>query len=629
MPVFKKSTLLLALGLCVVGSVFFLLSTTSRGKALTDTFFDPIRVTSGREEVVIVGIDDTSLQTLGSWPWDRSVFARLNTALLDADVRAIAYDVLFLEKRTGDEAFLESLTKDKTPILLASKITDTEYLQSHLVGAGTHVQSSFANVSPDTDGKVRKYPSAFRLQEGCAYGLAESIFRIMTFTTANTCDTPTDTSFRYPLAISTYSVIDILEGKVTQAELKGKVVFIGSTSLDLADHFVSLTGEKIPGVYVHGSILTSLLNGVADNHASKTTTLLSFLVFISLTTLILSRVERLALQLVTVLGVLIGVLLLSGILFQYETLLPTPWLLLAVLVTSGYVTFARFITERKQNKYIQGLFSKYVHKDVLAELIRSDKPIRLGGEKKEVTVLFSDLRGFTTLSEKLTAEELTGLLNGYFSAMTPHILEEKGTIDKFIGDAIMAFWNAPLTISNHTTHAVSSALRMHKALADFNRAHTTTLEMGIGLHRGEVVVGNVGGEDRVNYTVLGDTVNLTSRLEGLTKKYGVKTIVTEEVITALPKDKYAVRLLDVITVKGKTSPTKIFEVNESGEIDKSTTHLYEAAFKLYQKGLWTEASEMFRKITKDTPSEVMLGRISTLEKEPSENWDGIWKFDEK
>jgi len=624
----RKSTLVLLLGLCGIGSALFFLSVTSRGEALTNMFFDPIRVTSTRQEVVIIGIDDKSLQTLGAWPWNRSIFAQLHAALTNAGVRAIAYDVLFLEERVGDAVFLESLTNSKTPTFLASKITEDGYLDSHLVGGVPHLQPAFANVNPDTDGKVRSYPSSVTLQKTCTYGLAESVFRFMTFVTSTTCNTLADTSFRYPLSISTYSVADILAGKVTDRDLRGTVVLIGSTSLDLADHFVSLTGEKIPGVYVHGSILTSLLNNVSDTHASKGVALLYFLVVISFTALALSRVERLILQIVSVVLLLLAVCTVSVAIFHYGVILPVPWLLLAVLITSGYITFARFIKERNQNKYIQTLFSKYVHKDVLLELIRSDEPIRLGGEKKEVTVLFSDLRGFTTLSEKLSAEELTQLLNAYFSAMTPHILEEKGTIDKFIGDAIMAFWNAPLTIPDHTVHAVSSALRMHKALSDFNKTHNATLEMGIGVHRGEVVVGNVGGEDRVNYTVLGDTVNLTSRLEGLTKKYGVKTIITEEVCLELDQAAFAIRLLDVITVKGKITPTKIYEVVDTSEASATDFNLYEKGFNLYQKGLWEDAKSILEDIKDDNPSKVLLERISVLEKEPT-TWDGIWRFDEK
>lgn len=624
----KKSTLLLTLGLCGIGITIFLLSNTPRGKTLTDTFFDPIRVTSSRQEVAIVGIDDTSLQRFGSWPWDRSIFAQLQTALTSAGVRAIAYDVLFLEDRAGDEAFLESLTKNKTPTFLASKINGNNYLESHLVGAEPFMRSSFANVQPDADGKVRKYPPSVVLNKTCTYGLAESVFRFMTFTTSTTCNAPVDTSFRYPLSIPTYSVSDILEGKITAGDLKGTVVFVGSTSLDLADHFVSLTGEKIPGVYVHGSILTSLLNSVADRHASKAISLLSFVVAILFTALLLTRIERILLQLGALVALIVSTFIVSGVVFQYGILLPAPWLLLAIVLTSGYTTFARFLAERTQNKYIQTLFSKYVHKDVLTELIRSNEPVRLGGEKKEVTILFSDLRGFTTLSEKLTAEELTGLLNAYFTSMTPHILEEKGTIDKFIGDAIMAFWNAPLTIPDHTIHAVSSALRMQRALSDFNKAHNTKLEMGIGVHRGEVVVGNVGGKDRVNYTILGDTVNLTSRLEGLTKKYGVKTIITEDVYTELDQTLGVTRLLDVITVKGKTLPTKIYEVLDTSDANTTDIKQYEKGFALYQKGLWADAKAMLSNNKDDIPSKVLLERILVLEKGDAA-WDGVWRFDEK
>jgi adenylate cyclase len=331
----------------------------------------------------------------------------------------------------------------------------------------------------------------------------------------------------------------------------------------------------------------------------------------------------------SVIGLLLGIVIASVVFYMNGIILPLPWLLIGVIISAGFVTLIRFVGEQKQKRHIQSLFSKYVHKDVLKELISSGTDIRLGGERKPITVLFSDLRGFTALSESLSPEDLTTRLNGYLSAMTPHILEEKGTIDKFIGDAIMAFWNAPLLVEHHPLHAVQSALRMHGALQVFNEANKTNLAIGIGIHTGQAVVGNVGGKDRVNYTALGDTVNLTSRIEGLTKKYGVGTIVTMAVCDAINDSKIAFRCLDVITVLGKSTPTTLYEVRYVTDFEDGIVEDYEKAFKYYYEKQWNKAEIIWKKLAKkgDLPSEKMLARIPELRKRS--NWDGIWRFDEK
>jgi adenylate cyclase len=304
-------------------------------------------------------------------------------------------------------------------------------------------------------------------------------------------------------------------------------------------------------------------------------------------------------------------------------------MILTVLSSGGFFTLVRFIKEKKRSEHIATLFSKYVHKDVLKELMKSPESINLTGEKRYLTVLFSDLRGFTTLSESLSPEELTTVLNGYFSAMTPAVLEEHGTIDKYIGDAIMAFWNAPLEVKNHERHAVISALRMQEDLKKFNKEHNTTLAVGVGIHAGNAVVGNVGSKERVNYTVLGDTVNLASRVEGLTKKYGVEVLVTEEVKDKVDDEGILFRKLDIITVKGKNLPTVLYEAMRMDTSRVSVIKAYDEAFLKYQNGEFEKAKELFKALADkgDIPGEKMYERIMNLGE--VHNWDGVWHFDEK
>jgi adenylate cyclase len=619
-----------AFGFIIIFCFLVFLTTSPRGKHITQQFFDPIRTTDIREDIIIVGVDDKSLQSIGAWPWDRGVFAKLTKRLSDSGARAVVYDVLFLEPRSGDEEFKNVLLTTRSPVVLASKLENEKYLTSYLSStANPNVYSALANVTPDTDGKVREYPTPYLDIEDCVFGLARHTFNLITFKKDLSCTNDQDIFFRYPKQVTQYSIVDVLSGNITVNQLKNKIVFIGSTSLDLEDHFVGMSGEKVPGVYVHAGILTSLLNNVGDRELTSKEILIFILVYVFLTAICIYRSRTILTQVLSAIILTASVLLISLLAYSYKIIIPAPWLVATIFLIGGYITIFRFIKERKKSEYIESMFSKYVHKDVLKELMKHSSDIHFEGEKREMSILFSDLRGFTTLSESMTPEELTKTLNAYLSAMMPSILNEKGTVDKFIGDAIMAFWNAPLYVENHTTHAVRAALHMQKALTTFNKKHHTALAMGVGVHVGNVIVGNVGSEERVNYTILGDSVNLASRIEGLTKKYGILTIVTEEVKEKVNDHSIVFRKLDVITVKGKNVPTVLYEIQQKDDANIEMYKNYEHAFDLYQKGDFDVAEGIFKELASqgDAPSEVMYERISQVKHQS--NWDSVWHFDEK
>ncbi len=624
---FIKQYITFAVGFVVVTVVVVFIAVSTRGELLTQQFFDPLRITSSRDEVRIVGIDDASLQSIGAWPWDRSIFAKLTSSLYEHGAKAVVYDVLFLEPRSGDIVFKKVLDDSITPTVLAAKNNNGALLESFLRGGNTRIISSLPQVTPDTDGKVRMYPQGKEIGNVCVDTLAHSAFLI--YIHKQFICNESYNSFRYPTSIQTVSVQDVLNNKIPNDFFKNKVIFIGSTALDLEDHFVGMSGEKVSGVYVHASIFTSLLNNVSDRTLTTTETTVLITLYGLLFLLVLYRTKTIITQLLVGTGFII--ILITGTLtmFSYGIILPFPWLILVTFLIAGYNALYRFIKERKQNEYISSLFSKYVHKDVLEELMKSSSSLRFDGERREMSILFSDIRGFTSFSETMTPEELTKLLNGYLSAMTPAILEEKGTIDKFIGDAIMAFWNAPLFVEDHTTHAVKAGLRMEHALRLFNTKHKSNLAVGIGIHFGNVIVGNVGSEERVNYTILGDAVNLASRVEGLTKKYGVGLLVTEEAKERVHDANIIFRKLDIITVKGKSKPTVLYEAQTyNKEIKEIFTH-YEHAFVHYQNKKWDEAETIFKELESkgDIPSLHMLERIPILKNDPS--FDGVWHFDEK
>ena len=280
---------------------------------------------------------------------------------------------------------------------------------------------------------------------------------------------------------------------------------------------------------------------------------------------------------------------------------------------------------------IHSVFTKFVPQEIIDDLIdKKTVAEQLVGQKRRVVILFSDIRSFTKISENNTAEGVVSFLNQYFNIMVETIKEAGGTIDKFIGDAILAIFGAPKSYSDNEDRAVRAALAMVESLKKIETGDLVLPEggfnIGIGIHSGDVIVGNIGSNDKLDYTVIGDTVNLASRLEGLTKHYGLKLIVSEEVRDRLEGD-FFVRQIDTVKVKGKTKPTNLFSVEPDGSVyPEKFLGLYQKAFKLYQMGNWTTAVEYFTKLQKAAPNDrvlqILLQRCVEFKEQPPENWDG-------
>jgi class 3 adenylate cyclase len=292
------------------------------------------------------------------------------------------------------------------------------------------------------------------------------------------------------------------------------------------------------------------------------------------------------------------------------------------------------------------LFARYVPRELVFNLMQSEKEIKLGGTARKVTIFFSDIAGFTSVSEKMTAEDLMLHLSEYFQFLTSIIISQKGTIDKFIGDAIMAFWGAPLDDKNHAMHACRAALLCQKSITNLNKRWSKEgkplLKTRIGLNTGEVVIGNVGSLDRMNYTAIGDDVNLASRLEGVNKTYGTQIIISESVKNEI-NGAFVTRMIDIVAVKGKEKGVKIYEL--VGQIGDSILDTHETMVNFcseFEKGVqyylsrdWNKARKVFHNLKNpenpdDPTMNLYLERCDYLEKNPpSENWDGVVHLDHK
>jgi class 3 adenylate cyclase/uncharacterized membrane protein SpoIIM required for sporulation len=295
--------------------------------------------------------------------------------------------------------------------------------------------------------------------------------------------------------------------------------------------------------------------------------------------------------------------------------------------------------EEKQKMQIKGAFQQYVSPAIIDEIMKHPEKLKLGGEKKEMTIFFSDIRDFSTISEKLGPEQLVHVLNQYLSKMTDIILKNKGVVDKYIGDAIMAFWNAPLDVQNHEEIACQSSLEMIESLGilkkQWHDEKIPEINIGIGMNTGEAVVGNMGSAQRFDYTIMGDNVNIASRLEGLNKIYGTAIIISEFTYEKV-KHKFACRELDFVRVKGKTKPLKIYElIGSKEEIKKQYLdfiNIFENALSLYKNGEWSEAVKTFEKalkIKEDKPSRIFIERCAEFKKHPPKHWDGVYEVKTK
>jgi len=362
------------------------------------------------------------------------------------------------------------------------------------------------------------------------------------------------------------SFSDVVNGRISKRYFKNKIILSGVYSEGLQDIHQTPYGPMF-GIEMISNVVTQLLNREFVHFSKDYISILLIIFFGVLISYIVGR--KLILYSYITAFVLAAVYFFSVVFvfdkYKYVLNLSAP------LITGALTLFTmivyRILTEEKEKKAIQNMFSNYVNKSVVDELLEHPEKLELGGEDKEITVLFSDIRGFTTLSERLTPQELVSHLNEYLSAMTEIIFKYKGTLDKYVGDEIMAFWNAPIEQPNHIELTCLAALDMMKKLGELNEKwpEDRRLNIGIGINTGIMTVGNMGSKNRMDYTLMGDSVNLGARLEGTNKIYGTNIIVSEFTYSKI-KDIFICRELDNIRVKGKKKPVRIYELIDVSEI---------------------------------------------------------------
>lgn len=424
--------------------------------------------------------------------------------------------------------------------------------------------------------------------------------------------------------------------------LKDKILIAGATAIGVYDLRVTPFEENFPGVETHANVVDNLLRRdfLSTDIQEPINMPIFLLIFGVLISFVLSRVGAVWGFCFTLLCLIAITFVDRQFFFEKGVVVSVAFPFLLAFNLYLLVTFYKYFTEERGRKELRQTFSKYVSPQIVSEILKDPKNLELGGKKEEITVFFSDVRGFTTISEKLDPKDLSDLLNSYLTPMTELVFSNQGTLDKYIGDAIMAFFGAPIPLKDHAKHACRSSLqqleKLERLRKEYKEKNMPDIDIGIGLNSGEASVGNMGSETVRNYTVMGDTVNLAARLEGITKEYGVRIVISESTYE-LVKDVFICRLLDSVRVKGKLKPVKIYELLGETKVDETTMQMkqgFEAAFQLYQAKRFKEALDGFKAVLEITPtdkaSEIYIERCQNfIESPPPEDWDGVYVMTKK
>lgn len=668
--------------------------------------------------IVIVDLDEKSLQQHGQWPWNRGLVADMVSKLLEQhQAQSISFDMVFAEPDFSDgisvledvgqylpqevvqkwqrildfDQQFAQVIKDQPVVLgyvfqqnsedIINQLTEPSTLLSPSIQekldlispkgftaniasleAASPISGFFDNPIVDEDGVYRRVPLVQTYQGGIYPSLALSTLIINQdapklrldiqqeqdyaaveglYLGSNYIATGalTDVYVPYRGRQESYpyvSASDVLQSNEPIPILKNAIVLIGTTAPGLLDLRSTPLQKNYPGVEVHANLISGMLDGTTRHRPSYSLAIEFLTLMLIGLVIIFSPFINAPFKHLSLLSALALAHTLINLYLWHSQLvihLVSPLALIFTLL--AFQTSWGFFIEARAKRHLAKLFSQYIPKELVNRMAEAPESFELSGESREMTVLFTDIRGFTNISESLPPKELSKLMKEFLTPMTEIIHKHNGTIDKYMGDAIMAFWGAPLPDDQHRYNAIHAAEEMVEALKKINNKFATrnwpTLDIGIGINTGMMDVGNMGSEYRMAYTVLGDAVNLGSRLEGLTKSYGISTIIGEDTFRNL--DGILCREIDRVKVKGKDRPVSIFEPigyqdllspDEIQFIDDFNEMLLK-----YRAQDWPGCLEIIQKLIKRSGPhpifKVYLERIRTYQKQPPGlDWDGVF-----
>ena len=695
---------------------FFPKSLNSIDNSLRDYLFTIRGEIPNNNSVIIIDVDEKSLNALGQWPWSRNIIAKILENLTNANIGIIGFDIVFAEEDNSSphKVFEKyNIQKEnipnydlelaqmisKTPTILGYQFEfkkDTKDLNknvpeipaifieknkalgsSYLINAtGTILNtpilqensysSGFFNNIPDESGTVRSVPLIIEYDDIIYPSLSLELLRVATNTQQVIINydeegilnivlgqiiIPTDRygrllinfrgkerNFKY------YSAVDILNNKIDKKELEDKIALIGTSAAGLLDLRATPFESVFPGVEVHANVIDNILEGDfiskeswVDGANLVIIWILSFLIIMLITYTIFWLIPIIFLVFIS--GTMFFI---YYALFSQGIILNIFFPLLTIVLGAIMATLFDYFYKIKQEEAIKEKFASKVSKEVMNNLLKNMDSNEFQAMEKEVTIFFSDIRGFTKISEEMKdAKSLINLLNQYMEPMSNIITKYEGTIDKYIGDAIMAYWNAPADVTNHADKAVQASLEQLSALEDLNiqlkKENKPTIDIGIGLNTGLAIVGEMGSIGRSDYTVIGDSINIGARLESLCKYYDSRLNISNFTKNAL-KEEYIFRFLDLVKVKGKEEAVEIWQVHSKNKInDKIEEELisYHKAIDFYQKSDFIEALKIFEKLelNKDKTNKniynIYISRCKEYIQTPPINFNGIYEHTSK
>jgi adenylate cyclase len=662
------------------------------------------------EEIIIVDIDDRSLEKLGRFEqWPRSYHADLIDYIASGGAMSIGFDILFLEpdkdprldarllqatRQSGilshslafsmanPDAFLypmdappPGLQSDKFSLSIprekAAYFFEFERLDGQLLDLyNASANAGFANFFPERDGIIRKMPLfinfAGKQYPSLSLAIVLSIFgkdslkieypkdNLLVLRSANISNggeitIPVDRNSRllvnYQGSFRTFryvSYYDVLEHRLPKEMFEGRIVLVGTSAAGLSDLRPVPFQNAFPGVEIHATVIHNILTGQFVRQIGLLPSLL-------VTGLLAIVIAILAMLFKPWQCAVAGFLLSGGyaVFVFYQFIQNGVWIdlirpVLAMFFAFLFVFVYRYVDEERNKRYIKNMFQHYLTSSVVNELLKHPDMLKLGGERRIATAFFSDIKSFTTVSEALPPEELVAQLNDYLSAMTEIVLKYDGYLDKYEGDAIMAIFGVPVDQTDHAERACTAALEMQETLVGLRKRWQMLgrplFHVRIGINSGAMVAGNIGGENRFDYTVIGDAVNLASRLEGANKVYDT-SIMISEFTRELLGDKFVLRELDLIRVKGKIKPVRVYELVAKSRTALSNTQLlvldeYEHGLAEYKKRNWDQAVSHFDKALlvepQDGPSKFYVERCEYFKTHPlPDDWDGVFEMKTK
>jgi len=613
---------------------------------------------SASGQVLLVAIDEASFQDLAKpWPWPRSTHAKLLESLFAHGAKAVVLDLILADPSISTEDKLLAATLRKSgPVVLATdveKSADQNFervisVEPLSIFKSARVTQGYAALPISNDGFVRNFgqtslvgdPSlaqaatnAFQADMSVAYGRSEQGINFL-----GPSGTIKQVSYYQALSASEYLPLEVV---------KDKLVFVGLiTQSDVLDQSASRDSYPTPytrwgsgymnGVEIHANAAQSILNGTQITSVSS----ILLALFAGILVIMCSWVTFQFPPNQTMLplaGMFLLIVAASYYLFLNHYLyLAWPLLLLPALMVFISSPLLHYLLAWRERNFIHRAFSSYVSADIVQQLITKPELLELGGTNKQGSVLFLDLEGFTSLSEQLSPADLLALLNKYLGALSDIAIAEGGMVDKFIGDSIMVVWGTPIEVPEHAKMACSAALKMQKCMHDLGAANDShklngrAIRARIGINSGEFIAGNIGGRQKLDYTVLGDSVNLASRLEAINKLYGSSIIISENTANMIGND-FAMRVIDQVRVKGKRQSVVIYEVTgfKKGENQNPTAadEYFQQARTLYQEGDFAQAAELFEKISTanvdDQVSKNLMMRCRRYAQNPPEDWQGV------